>query len=379
MKPKLVLHAGAQKTGTTAIQAFAARHRAALARRGVLYPDLTPIGVEHAFPHHRFAHALAGRKGLAPADATRVAGLWAEAAARSGATVLLSAEPLYRYGLRETGGGEDDARAGARGWRTARARYLDRLAAALAPFEVETVLVFRRPDDYVRSLYQENVMRASRPKWPDFAAFRAHALGGALRYAENAGLFAERFARLTCRVYEDLPPGPGFAAAFFAAIGLDAAGLAPVGVVRASLSPAETEAKRVLNAAAFDPGLNGRLVKWLKSPEAAALTARHLGPGPFGLWESGDVRAAFLEAAAPEMERLRAERFPGRATLFPPSREAPLPPAPAFDAAGAAALTELALAAGRGGKTGMKTSMKTSMKTGGKAGGAAEDGADDDD
>jgi len=367
MKPKLILHAGTQKTGTTAIQAFAARHRAALARRGTLYPDLTPIGIEHAYPQHRFAHALADRRALTAADATRVAGLWAEAAAQRGATVLLSAEPLYRYGLREAGTGG--------GWRAARARYLDRLALALAPFEVETVLVFRRPDDYVRSLYQENVMRANLPKWPSFAAFRAHALDGPLRYAENAALFAERFPRLTCLVYEDLPAGRDFAAAFFAAIGIDAAGLAPVGVVRASLSPAETRVKIFLNPAASGDGRNGQLVKWIRSPAVAALTAERLGPGPFGLWESPAERAAFLEAAAPEMERLRTQAFPGRATLFPPSRDAMAPPAPAFDAAGAAALADLALAAGWDREAGLDREM--GLRAARRR--APDDGADDDD
>lgn len=336
MKPKLILHAGTHKTGTTAIQAFAARHRAALAARGVLYPDLTPIGLEHNYPQHLFAHALAGKgkTRLSPGDAVRVAGLWAEAAAETGATVFLSSEPLYRYSLREPG---DD-------WRAARGRYLDRLAEALAPFDVETVLVFRRPDDYVRSLFQENVMRASRPKWESFPAFRDHALGGALRYADNAALFAERFPSLTCLIYEDLPRGPEFCQAFFAAIGVDARGLEPVGVVRESLTPAETQAKIVLNRADFDPSRNGRVVKWLKSKKISGLISGSLGSGPFGIWEDASARDAFLAAAAPGMERLRAQVFPDRETLFPSGRAALPPMAPELDADAAADLMARATA-----------------------------------
>lgn len=340
MPPNLILHAGSHKTGTTAIQTFAATHRAALAGRGVLYPDLTPLGRRHDSPQHAFAHALADKDRTLPAaEAARLAGLWAGAAPRTGAaTAFVSSEPLYRHLLRA------DGEQGAAGWRTARARYLDRVAAALAPFETEVVLVFRRPDDFVRSLFQENVLRASGTRWTSFAAFRAHALGGALRYADQAALFTERFARVRCLVYEDLPPGADFCQAFFAAIGLDVAGLGPVGVVRESLSPVETLTKLTLDAAlgaappnstALDgPGARARLVKFVRSPGVAARIAARFGPGPFGLWESAAARAEFLDAVAPEMERLRAAAFPDRATLFaPPTAGAPPPPVPAFDAA----------------------------------------------
>ena len=290
MKPKLILHAGTHKTGTTAVQAFAAEHRAALAARGILYPDLAPLGIAHAYPQHRFAHALAGAdKTLGPADAVRLAALWAEAAAARGAVVFVSAEPLYRYALTEPGGD----------WRAGRARYLDRLAAALAPFEVEAALVFRRPDDFVRSLFQENVSRARTPKWARFPAFRAHAVGGALRYADNAALFAERFARLRGLVYEDLPGGAGFAPAVLKALGLDAAGLAPVGVVRESFSPAQTHAKLALHRIVGDGASKAALQGFLRRPEVTALLAEHLGPGPFDLWENAAARDDFLEAEAP--------------------------------------------------------------------------------
>ena len=114
--------------------------------------------------------------------------LWAEEAKRLGADVLVSAEPIYRHVLHRKGP--------RRNWVQGRRRYLARLAAALAPFEVEVVLVFRRPDDFVRSLFQENVTKPPKAgvEWTeDFAAFRRHAAKGALRYAESAELFAEHF------------------------------------------------------------------------------------------------------------------------------------------------------------------------------------------
>lgn len=341
MKPKLILHAGTHKTGTTAIQTFAARHREALARRGVLYPDLAPLGrADHKHPHHAFAHALADKeKALPAAEAARLAGLWAEAAAAAGATVLISAEPLYRHRLR--------APEASPGWRADRGRYLDRLAAALAPFDVEVVLVFRRPDDYARSLFQENAGLTTQRSWDSFAAFRAHAAGGSLRYAQNAELFAERFGPPRCLIYEDLPRGDGFCPAFFAAVGLDADGLAPVGVVRESLDPAETLVKLALDSRfGGGRGRNAALRKFVKSRPVAALLAERLGPGPFGLWESDAARAAFLEACAPEMERLRAGFLPDRATLFPPPGDVLPPPVPPLDAALEALLAGPAAAAG---------------------------------
>lgn len=326
MRPKLILHAGTHKTGTTAIQAFAARHRDALAARGLLYPDLSPLGRQHNFPHHLFAHALAGAEATLPAaEAVRLAGLWAEAAAARNAAVLISSEPLYRHVLRPENG--------VRNRRAARAAYLDRLAAALAPFEVEVVLVFRRPEDFVRSLFQENVMRSTAAKWTSFADFRAHAFGGPLRYAENAALFAERFARTRVLIYEDLPSGAGFCRAFFAEIGVDIAGLPPAKTMRASFGAVETQVKILLQQATRDPAAQIRMTKFARSRAAAALTAKHLGPGPFGLWESAAAREAFRAATAPETERLRAAFFPERARLFPPGPEEIPPPTPAFDPA----------------------------------------------
>lgn len=341
-KPKLILHAGTHKTGTTAIQAFAARHRGTLADRGILYPDLAPIGPAHRYPHHVFAHALADKDAaLSPGDVARLAECWAETATRTGATVLLSAEPLYRHVLRRRGEPKGD-------WYAGRARYLDRLAEVLAPFAVEVVLVFRRPDDYVRSLYQENVIRTNGRKWASFEAFRAHAQRSALRYADNATLFSERFTQLRCLIYEDLPPGDAFCPAFFAAIGLDATGLAAVGVVRKSVGPAETQIKLLLNHKLSHPHPNARLLEFIKSPAVAALIAEHLGSGPFGLWESSATRAEFLDTIFPEIDRLRAAFFPERTTLFTLPEIKPVLPAPAFDVAFETQLMDLARTAGLG-------------------------------
>jgi hypothetical protein len=57
----VILHIGQSKTGTSSLQAFLARNRAALVRRGILYPDIlkhgAPVG---ALNHNSIAEALIG-------------------------------------------------------------------------------------------------------------------------------------------------------------------------------------------------------------------------------------------------------------------------------------------------------------------------------
>ena len=59
---RLLLHVGTHKTGTTAIQTFAMRHRAALLERGLLFPTLEPDLPQHSLPHHVLAHTVAGQR-----------------------------------------------------------------------------------------------------------------------------------------------------------------------------------------------------------------------------------------------------------------------------------------------------------------------------
>ncbi len=58
---KYVIHIGQSKTGTSSLQSFLARNRTALARRGILFPDVlvngTPLNVVE---HNAVAEALAG-------------------------------------------------------------------------------------------------------------------------------------------------------------------------------------------------------------------------------------------------------------------------------------------------------------------------------
>lgn len=104
MQPRLILHIGHFKTGTTALQVFLARHRSRLARQGLVYARTT----EHLSKHSALAFALLREAGATtlmhgytdPTPATR---LWDALAdeARSiapGAELVVSSEEFIRLG-----------------------------------------------------------------------------------------------------------------------------------------------------------------------------------------------------------------------------------------------------------------------------------------
>ncbi len=152
-KPRLVLHAGLHKTGTTALQKAFASNRGRLRKHDIVYPDLPPFGRDPVEAHHKFAHAIARPKGfdmdafqdrLAKVPETR--------------TVLLSAEAICRHHDGEPnhpnrGGGYWTAAGDPDTYWTGRRAYLERLRNALSRFEIEPVIYLRRQDRVAQSLY----------------------------------------------------------------------------------------------------------------------------------------------------------------------------------------------------------------------------------
>ncbi|MHC9037680.1 hypothetical protein ACYTTR_18330 [Cobetia marina] len=103
------------------------------------------------------------------------------------------------------------------------------------------MVVFRRPDDYLRSLYQEAVTNLSRPRrMPAFADYVAKPAPG-IHYSANAELVESVFGSVRVLLYEDLAASPGsLGEAFYAALGYPLSGHTPTSNVRVSLSPEET-------------------------------------------------------------------------------------------------------------------------------------------
>lgn len=150
MQGKIYLHVGTHKTGTTSLQDSLARHRAHLNALGVLYPRLQPYFAQRTTGHHAFAHALASYN---LRDRMKLWGLrrTIDAQMRGKRFGILSAEALYRHTVGLKPHASVDA------WFDAHKRYLDRVATYLEGYDVQPVIYFRRPEDFIVSLYKEGV------------------------------------------------------------------------------------------------------------------------------------------------------------------------------------------------------------------------------
>lgn len=157
---KLILHAGSQKTGTTAIQFALSENRDHLASVGVFYPRIDaffPVDprLSRARAHFAFANAVAD---FTPRDRKRlsrfVEAIHAQAAVHD--RTILSAESLYRLIARS------DPGAGRQPMLDRRMRFLERLATVTAGFDTEILLYLRRIDRYAASIYAESIVKTDK-------------------------------------------------------------------------------------------------------------------------------------------------------------------------------------------------------------------------
>jgi len=297
----LVVHIGTHKTGTTAIQRFAAAHRDELRAQGLWYPSYVDIGIPEHYGHHHFAHAVAGeaRGQFAVEDAPRFMD-FVRAGQAPGQTVLLSAEPIYRHRLGKTGDY----------WSRRRA-YIRKLKETIGTDDVTILAVVRRQDDFARSLYQEYIK--VNKYVGDFRSFLAKS-ARQFDYDQQLRAFADEFQRVSVLVYEDLKQ-TGLVETFFRNLGINSP--TPVEAVGANPSlPIElVEYKRLLNATNLDPKQLKQVGKKL-----VRYAERRSGGGPDPVdWLPASEMAAFVGSYDESNERLRrafASDHP--APLFPP-------------------------------------------------------------
>lgn len=312
-RPRLLLHAGLHKTGTTAIQAFAAGNRDALKSFGAWYPTFEPVGPTDNESHNRLAHSIAGTGKSGSFDDVEVHRLLEHWRARCGeARLVVSAEALSRHV--DPAGGSD--------WKSRRSAYLGRVSNALAQFEVDVVLVLRRQAEFVHSAYLENIMKGSRRGSWSFARFRDYLAERHLRYEDNLDAFRHAFGNVRVLIYDDLVQSGAFCAGFFAALGFEIERLEEPGRVRRSLSARQARIKRALLPMIVARGQNRWLNAALRKPAVTRLAERMLEDRGIGLWESVSVRRDWQRRYESENERIRARFCPERATLFPIDREA---------------------------------------------------------
>lgn len=274
--PRVLIHAGTHKTGTTSIQAVLSEHRKELRKQGLVYPEIKPYlgGGRHA--HHRLAHALVGLERGTLDTAHR---FWAhvKAAARPDDTILVSSEAFYRHVH------------GVKNWRSVskedywplRARYLSHLAEMLGDgTELRVLLFLRRPDSFAESLYRENVTK-SLTKAPFYRWLRrSHPL---FQYDEQITALSSALPSVEVCRYEDAA-AEGLIDAFFRCVGFVAPGPDP-------WTRRSPDARLILWMHQRRPGTWQQRREFAASQEALDLFDDY---GATTLWQSTDDRDAFL-------------------------------------------------------------------------------------
>ena len=185
--PKLILHAGSQKTGTTSIQYVMSENRPYLDNVRVWYPPIYkyfPVkkNLQRARAHFAFANAVSSYTDDDRARIDAFLGAMKKNADRYD-RVVLSAETLYRLFASDDGAVGESAL-------DRRLRFLDRLAKLTADFQPEVLLYLRRADRFAASLYAEATVRRSTSQ--TFEEF-LRAKGGRFNYRERIDQFQRFF------------------------------------------------------------------------------------------------------------------------------------------------------------------------------------------
>lgn len=196
MAKRLILHVGQSKTGTSTIQDFLAHNRRKLWREaGVLYPQAGRQGAAH----HRIAALFlpAGNAGwIRREDAESLrAGLDAECARGSTGTVVVSSEALFN------------------------ARSIADVRDFFSGFTVEILVILRRQDRWLDSLYQHQLkVGETELDPPAWLAARQSTLDYAARVGRWADVFGD--AQVRIGVFEPANLAGGLMAFFFRTAGL---------------------------------------------------------------------------------------------------------------------------------------------------------------
>lgn len=243
-KPKLFLHIGTHKTGTTSIQKFAASHRSELRKLGLVYPALKTKQGPRNPGHHHLAHALSDE---ASPSVSRIDALEFLKAVRDdvaeGESILLSAEPFYRHVLNFKEAGD---------YWEAKQNYIRYIAEVLADFDVTIVVVFRRLDKFIQSLYRESVLQSRYTEGiQEFVKERDSTLDYVKHLELWEGVFGYNSVLLD--LYDENVRGRATVDAFFSRMGFDTSSILGKHAEEANISlPAKmVEIKRRLNLGPF--------------------------------------------------------------------------------------------------------------------------------
>ncbi len=236
--PRLIVHVGTQKTGSSSLQKAMRDAADALRAQGVLYPSLARS--QHAFKHVSVSRAA--KSGRPEVQQAEVDALLQEFDASGCDTLVLSEEALWRS---EVGAGA----------------FLVRFRPR---FSVEIVACLRRPDLYLESLYSQALRTGADGECRDIATFADDPkIRGRLHYASRLADWEAVADRVVALGFETMVRQGGLVRGFFEAMGLPSTAM-----------PDEVRAKR-------SPDMN--LVLALRS-----LRERQWPHGLFGLQAAAD-------------------------------------------------------------------------------------------
>jgi hypothetical protein len=233
-KPRLLLHIGMHKTGSTSLQRFFVRNRLPLRLLGIDYPEARDATGKRLPKHNDLFHAISHEKdhGCAHPQLGPSMDLIGKLAHRveSNRTTVISAEGLS---------GEHPA-----------------FSRAFAPlrgrFDIRVVCFLRRQDDWAQSFYKQMVQSREVREARSFAEFiAAPSTREHLDYAQLLGWWADALGDAAIRV-EIYRPGTRVLPAFLKAAGLPKAlGLLPFSGGTQNRSPVSgyVERLRVANEA----------------------------------------------------------------------------------------------------------------------------------
>jgi len=332
---KLILHFGIHKTGTTTLQEHIRRHSTAFSANGLHYAPLDKLISGGLKAHHHLAHFLALPEindedlNLLKSGLTAIQSTIAEEHA-----LFISSEALYRHTIKDKASYLDG-----------RELYLRRVANVFQNFDIMVVVVLRRPEDYIRSLYQESIFQAYKPsgKTSSFSGFRRREMGRTLRFASNLNLLKKVFSNVKVLLYEDLVAKGDICTSFYDEIGWNIENLLPVQSARISLNPIQSQIKLFINSFAYPESHKFRYLKWIKSPAVSKLIIDFYGTSNYDFWESQDALESFRREIKPEIETLRELWFPSRDIIFPEPDQRRLLPVPELNDRFKSALLHLAL------------------------------------
>lgn len=312
---RVIVHIGAGKTGTTALQYWLTHNAGRLDRLGFAYPDLPGASTRtDCINHNRLGYEILEPRVTRTERAA--AGALRRLAGEREVTIL-SGEVLYARPYQAGLPGPDS-------YLAAKRASIERMMELLSPFErVEVVCYLRRHDRWFESIYNQ-LLKSGRTEVGTFEAFAA--AYGRCHYLPQFDLWAEAVGEgcVSVRPYEQAQRRDGgLLGDFERVLGLAEQLPEPPGSRRSvnpSLGRDFVEFARLGRDLPLDRRARARLRTGL-----AELSARHLAAHPepksWGLFLSYDERVKLLDSyAADDAEVSRKYLSPHFDRLWDPPR-----------------------------------------------------------